>query len=253
VLYKSGAGEGFAVLTKFLDQAWLPTVVALVGVVMLTGRARLLAVPAVVYAIGSIDTLDSANAYSRFFMPVWPLIALLAAVTVGYGVRMLAERRGAVWGVALAAAGGLVVLALPPGDVVSVHGTQQRYMDCRVGAREAAIDWLRRTPPETSFAISDAGLVPARAEGRFVVDNFFLNEPLIQETGRIPFRQRADLVHQRSPDVLVLSSRDAGRFVGYYPTEQAIYDHPAMSEYRLAHVASGRGAGCGYHLMLFRR
>jgi hypothetical protein len=146
-----------------------------------------------------------------------------------------------------------MVLDLSPGDVRSVHDMQQRYMDCRVGAREAALDWLRTTPPDTSFAISDAGLVPARAEGRYVVDNFFLNEPLIQETGRIQFQERADLVHRRAPDVLVLSTRDAGRFVGYYPTEQAIHDHPAMSAYRLAHVARGRGAGCGYHLMLFQR
>ncbi len=39
----------------------------------------------------------------------------------------------------------------------------------------------------------------------------------------------------------------------FYPTEQAIYDHPDMAVYRLAHVARGRGSGCGYHLMLFRR
>jgi hypothetical protein len=253
VLYKSGAGDGLTVLDKFLDQALLPIGVAVVGAVLVTGRARLLAVPPAVYALGSIGTLDSANAYSRFFMPVWPLIALLAAVAVGYVVTALAARLGAVAGAALAAAAGLVVLLLPPGDVWSVQGTQQRYMDCRVGAREAALDWLRTTPPETSFAISDAGLVPARTEGRYVVDNFFLNEPLIQETGRIPFEERADLVHRRAPDVLVLSSRDDERFVGYYPTEQAIHDHPAMSAYRLAHVASGGGAGCSYHLMLFRR
>ncbi|MFD2092940.1 hypothetical protein [Blastococcus deserti] len=253
VLYKSGAGDGTTVLTKFLDQALVPTILAVVGVVLLTGRARLLAVPPVVYALGSIGTLDSANAYSRFFMPVWPLIALLAAVAVGYLVGRLPRRHRTLGTLAVAGTAGLVVLALPPGDVVSVHGTQQRYMDCRVGAREAALDWLRTTPPDTSFAISDAGLVPARAEGRFVVDNFFLNEPLIQETGRIPFRERADLVHRRAPDVLVLSSRDAGRFVGYYPTEQAIHDHPGMSRYELAHVASGSGSGCTYHLMLFRR
>jgi hypothetical protein len=153
----------------------------------------------------------------------------------------------------VAAAAGLVVLALPPGDAWSVHGTQQRYTDCRVGARDAALDWLRTTPAETSFAISDAGLVPARAEGRFVIDNFFLNEPLIQETGRMSPGERADLVHRRAPDVLVLSSRDTERFVGYYPTERAIHGHPAMSAYRLAHVAPGRGAGCDYHLMIFRR
>jgi hypothetical protein len=253
VLYKSGAGDGLTVLDKFLGQALLPTVMAAVGAVLLTGRARLLAVPPVVYALGSIGTLDSANAYSRFFMPVWPLIALLAAVAVGHGARKLAGRRRAPWGVALAAAAGLVWLVLPPGDVWSVHAMAQRYMDCRVGARESALDWLRTTSPGTSFAISDAGLVPARAGGRFVVDNFFLNEPLIQETGRLSPRQRADLVHRRAPDVLVLSSRDTRRFVGYYPTERAIHDHPGMSAYHLAHVAHGRGPSCGYHLMVFQR
>jgi arabinofuranosyltransferase len=253
VLYKSGAGDGLTVLDKFLDQALLPTVVAVAGAVLLTGRSRLLAVPPVVYALGSVGTLDSANAYSRFFMPVWPSIALLAAAALWYAVGALAPRWRPAGAVALAGAAGLVLLTLPPGDVRSVDGMQQRYMDCRVGARESALDWLRTTSPETSFAISDAGLVPARAEGRPVVDNFFLNEPLIQETGRMSPQERADLVHRRSPDVLVLASRDARRFVGYYPTEQAIHDHPAMSEYRLAHVAQGRGASCRYTLMVFQR
>jgi arabinofuranosyltransferase len=217
------------------------------------GRARLLAVPPAVYALGSIGTLDSANAYSRFFMPVWPLVALLAAVVVGYAANALARRGNRLPAAAVAVAAGVVLLALPPGDVRSVDGMQQRYMDCRVGPRESVIDWLHTTPPGTSFAISDAGLVPARAGGRPVVDNFFLNEPLIQETGRIPFRERADLVHQRDPDVLVLSSRDPERFAGYYPTEQAIHDHPDMSGYRLAHVGSGTSPSCGYHLMVFQR
>jgi hypothetical protein len=178
---------------------------------------------------------------------------MLAAAAVASVIRAAGRRRGAVWGSALGAVAGVLLLTLPPGDVRSVHGTQQRYMDCRVGARESAIDWLLSTPPDTSFAISDAGLVPARAGGRHVVDNFFLNEPLIQRTGRMSPEERADLVHRRAPDVLVLSSRDADRFVGYYPTERAIHDHPAMSEYRLAHVARGQGRSCGYHLMVFQR
>jgi hypothetical protein len=252
VLYKSGAGEGTVVFDKFLDEAWFPAVLAILGTVVLTGRARLLAVPPVVYALGSIGTLDSANAYSRFFMPIWPLMAVLAAVAVGYAATAFPSRGGRLLAAALAAATGGALLLQAPADVRSVEDTTEWYMDCRVGARESVLDWLRTTPPDTSFAISDAGLVPARAEGRFVVDSFFLNEPLIQETGRMLPAQRADLVHSRLPDVLVLSSRDAERFVGYYATEQAIYDHPAMAEYRLAHVARGKGP-CGYTLMVFRR
>jgi arabinofuranosyltransferase len=253
VLYKSGAGQGLAVLDRFLDQAWLPTLVAVVGAVLLRGRGRLLAVPPAVYALGSIGTLDSANGFSRFFMPVWPLVALLAAVVVGRGVTWLVRRGRPAGAAALAAVAGATVLIQSPADLWSVDASQRRYMDCSVGAREGAVEWLRRTPRDTTFAISDAGLVPARAGGRTAVDNFFLNEPLIQETGRLVPDQRADLVHGRDPDVLVLASRDAQRFVAMYPTEQAIHDHPAMSRYRLAHVAAGRGAGCSYHLMVFQR
>ena len=253
VLYKSGAGDGLTVLSKFIGHAWLPALVAVGGALLVRGRARLLAVPPAVYALGSIGTLDSANAYSRFFMPVWPLLALLAAVVVGFVARAVARRAGVTAGAVVALVAGAGVLLLPPGGVREVAAWQDRYMDCRVGAREAALEWLRQTPPGTSFAISDAGLVPARAGGRTAIDNFFLNEPLIQETGRMSPARRADLVHDRDPDVIVLSSRDDRRFVPTYPTERAIHDHPDMAGYRLAGMAEGRGASCRYHLMLFQR
>jgi arabinofuranosyltransferase len=252
VLYKSGAGDGLAVLARFLDQAWLPVLGAGAGLLLVRGRVRLLAVPPLVYAIGSIGTLDSANGYSRFFMPVWPLLALLVAVAVVRAGRAVLRRAGGAGVVAGVVLAGGVVLLHGPSDVRGVHGSAERYMACSVGAREAAADWLRRTPAGTTFAISDAGLVPARA-GRTAVDAFFLNEPLIQETGRLSPAQRADLVHERDPDVIVLSSREAPRFVPMYPTEQAIHEHPDMAGYRLVHVAEGRGASCGYSLALFRR
>jgi arabinofuranosyltransferase len=253
VLYKSGSGDGLAVLHRFLDQAWLPTAVALAGALALGGRARLVAVPPAVYALGSIGTLDSANGYSHFFMPVWPLLALLAAVAVGYAARAAVRRAGIAGAGAVALAAGLVVLVQGPAGIGVLDAAQARYMDCRVGAREAAAAWLRRTPLSTTFAVSDAGLVPARSGGRTAVDNFFLNEPLIQETGRLTPGQRADLVHSRRPDVIVLISRDDRRFRPAYPTERALHEHPGMAAYQLASVARGRSGPCGYNLMLFRR
>jgi hypothetical protein len=222
------------------------------GLLLVRGRARLLGVPVLIYLLGSIGTLDSANGYSRFFMPVWPLLVLLAAVAVVAAARAAGRRAGAPGAAAVALVSTAVVLLPGPGGIVAVDASQQRYAQCSVGAREAAVDWLRRTPEGTSFAIADAGLVPARA-GRTAVDSFFLNEPLIQRTGRLSPAERADLVHARDPDVLVLSSRDVGRFVPTWTTEQAIHDHPDMAAYRLAHVAEGRGAACRYHLMLFTR
>lgn len=253
VLYKSGTGDTFAVLGKFAGQASLVLVLAAVGLLVVRGRARLLAVAPAVYVAGSIGTLDSANAHSRFFMPVWPLLALLAgAAVVALAGLARGRLRGAVAVVAAGAAAG-VLLVQPPADPASVRAWHERYTDCRVDAREDVATWLRATPPGTSFAISDAGLVPARAGGREAVDSFFLNDPLIQETGPLPFRERAALVHERSPDVLVLVSREADRFEAGYPTDGAIHDSPAMAAYSLAHVGSGTGASCGYHLMVFTR
>ena len=253
VHYKSGAGDGLAVLHRFLDQAWLPVLVAGAGLLLVRGRARLLAVPPLVYVLGSIGTLDSANGFSRFFMPVWPLLALLAAVVVARAASAAARRTGALGAAAVVLLAGAVVLLHGPAGVRAVHAAQERYTACPVGAREAAVDWLVRTPQGTSFAVSDAGLVPARAGGRTAVDAFFLNEPLIQQTGRLSPEQRADLVHERAPDLLVLASRDAVRFDPVYPTDREIHAHPGMADYRLVHVAEGGGASCGYHLMLFQR
>jgi hypothetical protein len=229
-------------------------------------RALLLAVPALVYVAGSIGTKDSANSWSRFFMPVWPQLSLLAGVAVvalaALVTRGLVERarRGArPWSdlaagpVAVAAlvAATAVSLALP-GRVSEVESWEGRYMGCRFAAREDAARWLTTsTPPGTLFAISDAGYVPARAGGRPAVDTFMLNDPLIQETGPLSPTQRADIVHERRPDVLVLASRDAERFDPVYPTDRAVREHPQAAPFTLRHVAGG--GDCGYHLMILAR
>jgi len=152
-------------------------------------------------------------------------------------------------GVVVAGATTLVM----PGSVPDVDRWQQRYMGCRVAAREDVAGWLvSETPPTTLFAISDAGYVPARAGGRPAVDTFMLNDPLIQETGPLSSTERAEIVHERRPDVLVLASRTADRFHPVYPTDRAISTHPGARDFTLRTVGSG-GDGCGYHLMVFQR
>ncbi|MDP9433064.1 MAG: hypothetical protein M3P91_10230 [Actinomycetota bacterium] len=336
VIYKSGTGETFAVLSKFAGQSIPLLVLALVGLVLASGRQRLLAVAPLVYVAGSIGTLDSANGFSRFFMPVQPLLALLAGLALtglAAGVGRMTRAGGAVlaavaasialaipmataraelaeeditlrhlvpwwrasrpdsdpgwlelvwplfallgvltlvgivvaagrsrlpiWAPApLAAAGVLAVLAGPSGDVRTIEESQRLYMACKVVARDGMADWLSTTSPETSYAIADAGLVPARAR-RTAFDSLLLNEPLLQETGPLPVRERAELVHRQAPEVLVLASRSSKRFLPTYPTDEAIYDHPGMSNYRLVHVARGRGLAdgpaCRYHLLAYQR
>ena len=247
VLYKSGTGELFAVAGGFVRQSGLVLVLAVAGAVVARGRARLLLVPLLVYAAGSIGTLDSANGWSRFFQPVWPQVALLAGVLL---VRTARRRWAAAALTGAVASATLVVL---PGNLEEVDASQSRYTTCRVGARAEVARWLsRETPRTTTFSVSDAGLVPARAGGRTAYDAFLLNDALLQRTGPLPPGERADLVHERRPDVVVLVSRRPDRLVPGYPTDAALAEHPAFGAYRLAHTGSG-GAGCGYHLLAYRR
>jgi arabinofuranosyltransferase len=247
VLYKSGTGELTTVAEAFLDQSALVVVLALAGAVVVRGRPRLLVVPFLVYLVGSLGTLDSANGWSRFFQPVWPQLALLAGVLLA---RAVASR----WAVAaLTAATAVYGLAVLPGNLEEVDASQARYTACRVAARADVARWLvRETPRDTTFSVSDAGLLPARAGGRTAHDAFLLNDPLLQQTGPLPPEERAAIVHDRRPDVVVLVSREPGRLVPGYPTDAALARHPRFATYRLAHTGSG-GSGCGYHLLAYRR
>ena len=249
VMYKVGTGDSLDVATKFFSQTGLLLILALLGLALARGRQRLVAVPPLVYLAGSVGALDSANGWSRFLMPIWPQVAVLVAVTVVAAARALRFRWAAVLLAAALVVGQAVVL---PARLVEVDRWQQLYMSCRAGARENMADWLQRNlGPDGSFAIADAGLVPARAGVHNVIDSFMLNDPRLQDTGPLPYETRADMVLRSRPDVLVLASLSASELDAVYPTDDAIHEHPGMDEYRLAYVASGSPGTCPYNLMAF--
>jgi hypothetical protein len=76
---------------------------------------------------------------------------------------------------------------------------------------------------------------------------------VIQETGRLGARARADFVFRRAPDFVVLASRRPNTFVGVYGTDRVIHEHPGMAAFHLVHVAKGGGARCTYHLFIHGR
>src|SRR5829696_3016028 len=82
VLFKSGNGELLDVLGQFAERTWPVLLVAATGLLLARGRARLLAVAPLVYYAGSLNMMDSANAFGRFLLPTWPQIALLAGIAV---------------------------------------------------------------------------------------------------------------------------------------------------------------------------
>ncbi|MEA2450283.1 MAG: arabinofuranosyltransferase, partial [Thermoleophilaceae bacterium] len=252
VIYKSGAGTGWAVLDKFAAQATPLLVATAVGLVFARRRQLLLAAPPAVYALGSLGTLDSVNAFSRFFMPTWPQCALLVGLGVAVASRGLGRLRPAV-----AMAAGVAVVALivtqRDGDFDTTRAWGDSYAACRDGARTDAAAWLRtQTIKSTTFAITDAGLAPAQAR-RSAIDQVMLNEPVIQRTGPLSDQRRAKIVFRRNPDVLVMASRTADRYRAYYVLDGEIAKDPRFRRYKLEHVARGAGEKCNYYLFLYQR
>jgi hypothetical protein len=243
VYYKSGTGDTFQVLHEFLVLAGAPMLAAAgAGLVIARGRARLLAVAPLVYAVGSIGMMDSVNSFSRFFLPTWPLWALLAAIAVAAAGRRTPALAGAL-GAALVA----MLLAGTGRDAVRFASG---YESCKQAVREDAAAWLRTsTPPGAAFSISDAGLVPARA-GRPAFDQMMLNEPELQELHPASVGRKVDHVYDSRPHAIVLAGRGPGPFRARYVLDAVIAADPRFAGYRLAHVSS---ADCGYSLFAFRQ
>jgi arabinofuranosyltransferase len=254
VIYKSGTGELGEVTIKFLMQAAPVAPLAVAGALILPGRLRLLAVPPAVYIAGSVVMLDSVNAFSRFLLPVWPLVVLLAGAAVAAAVRSLTPgRRWAPVGAAAAVTAVLAgyLLVVNPAGILPARASAESYERCRSAPRADAARWLREnTPPDAVVSVSDAGLLPAQAGGRFIIDQFMLNSPLLQEVGVVGTAQRAEIVHAAEPHAIVLASHDPEEFTPEYGTDGAVAAHVGFADYELAYVASGDG-DCGYHLFVY--
>jgi arabinofuranosyltransferase len=251
--YKTRAGTGLEVLNRFVEQGGPVLLVAAFGLVVARGRLRLLAVPPLVYGLGSIGTLDSVNHFSRFFLPTWPLCALLAGVAVSWVAHHLG-RVGvrAAWAGALAL--GAALLFLMPGNARAVREWGTRYASCREQARLSAAAWLRdSTPARARFSISDSGLVPALSGDRAAIDQLGLNEPTLQRTGPLTPAQRAARVLARRPDAILLASRSPEALDPLYQTDTDLARDPRFSRrYRLATVARGKDPACRYALFAYR-
>jgi hypothetical protein len=264
VIYKSGTGRFAEVTAKFIEQAAPVAPLAVMGALVLPGRLRLLAVPPAVYLAGSPFMLDSVNAYSRFLLPVWPLVVLLAAAAVAAAVRTLAPgrpsavARGRSWAVVPAAAAVTAVIAgfllvLNPASLLAARASALGYQQCRSEPRADAARWLREnTPPDAVVSVSDAGVLPAQVGDRFVVDQFTLNSPVLQQEGVVGTARRAEIVHAADPLAIVLASSSPQELDPAYGTDAAVAAHPGFADYGQAYVASG-GADCGYHLFVYTR
>ena len=114
VYYKVGNGGIIEVALKFVRQAWPVLALAGAGIIASRWRQWLFAVPPAVYFVGSLGTADSINTASRFFLPTWPQIALLAGLGVMAVTKGLRGRLGVIAAVSVVSiCAGMVVLVLP--------------------------------------------------------------------------------------------------------------------------------------------
>jgi arabinofuranosyltransferase len=255
VVYKTAPGTLGTVTGKFLSEIAPIAPLAVIGFVLVRGRARLLAVIPAVYAVASLTFEDSVNAFSRLVLPALPLLLLLAAAALPGALTSVPGRGGRFDVRALATGTAALVgytLVVGPVSVRHVADSADTYMACRAEARRVVGEWLHaHTPDHATFAIGDAGLTPYLAR-RTVYDLFHLNEASIQETGPLPPRERAARMHSTSPDHLVLASRDPETYEHVYGTERHVVAHEAFDAYELETVASG-DPSCSYHLFVFSR
>jgi hypothetical protein len=251
-IFKTGTGGTFDVLGMFAEQAAPMILAASAGAVLARGRARVLAVPPLVYAAGVIGALNQVNHYSRFLLPAWPQLALLAGIALAAAGAALGRWRMAatVTAAAALAAAGLLLLQ---GKVSDTTTAAKNYADCGQRPREKAAKWLRRnTPPDSVYSLSDVGFMGARSGTRTVIDQLGLNEPYIQRGGPLSPPERATYVLDRQPDAIVLVSRKVHFLLPRYDTDAEVAAEPRFRSYTLAHVAHVDWM-CHYQLFIYLR
>ena len=251
VIYKSGTGEFGEVTIKFLLETAPLWPLAVIGFFWVPTRGRLLAVPAAVYLGASLTFLDSVNLYSRLLLPIFPLVAVLAGA--GIAAVVTAGRRG--WVPAVAATlvvVGLMVVVMP-GNLGATNVQAAEYMSCKHVARQEGGQWLsQRLQPGDTYAIGDAGVLPYYADG-YTLDLFGLNDPMLQELGPTPGRERADRALEARPRYFVLSSKNPDTVDQHYSVERLIRRDDRFDDYARVFVAGPDDPACDYYLHIFER
>lgn len=245
VLYKGGTWDHGQVTIRFLRESAPLALAATVGAWTLRGRARLLAVPPLLYGLASVGFKDSVNEFSRFLLPMFPLLGLLAVVGLG-----------SIW--ARSRVGGAMLtlallgwqLRLSPANPNDVWIFADGYRDCKAAVRGKATDWLRaHGGAEERIGVADAGLLPYRLD-REILDLFWLNSPELQRQGKRDSTTRAAWLMRDPPEWLVISTTRKG--VANYATERAILQRAEFWErYALGKVFKVKR--CNYRMAVYRR
>jgi len=151
----------------------------------------------------------------RYLFPLLPAIAIVAGAGVAAAFSRGVLARAACVAALFAAVGvGFVrTRAVLPDYIAYEHGLEEAHG--RLARAIRGIAW-KESP---TLAIGDAGLVPYETDLP-TIDTFGLNEPAIVAP---PRQDRVAYVLGRRPTLLVLISREPGRFLAVLPHEEGLW------------------------------
>ena len=218
-------------------------------------RLHFLWLPSLVYLV-LLAGADPIVAFdNRLFLPVFPLLLLLALHGMSQLVLWYLSHRDKsyYWSLSLCAV-CLGVLAIPKMSLAD-------YRDFTVapvqgqGLRQLVVNWLHQhTSPDSRVVLADAGMIPYLSPAQFI-DSYCLNELSIAHDaidGR--YERFCQRVMQQKPEVVILTSLlEKGKLL-YTPADNCL--HKAMlkgREYQMDASFSVKINNSRYEYELFRR
>lgn len=224
-----GAAEALA----FARAQWIERldvgVALVVACAALRRRAAVLAIPALALWLFFFVPAHEMGFDFRFFQPLVPAMAALAAA----GAITIRSRLGRARGLVPALALGAAVLSVAPW----LRGSVGEKLDYGAGIARAharigrALGAIRRRIDRPVLATLDAGAIAFYSRWQ-VIDTWGLNDATIATSGV----RDAEYVLAREPSVVIVISAVRDRFTPHFEHEQALWD--GARQRGMSHVAS---------------
>jgi len=251
--YKADAAEDLTLVTDFAAQSLLLLLAlpfARWGRLGSTGLVMLALL--VAHVVGYHDVSPSVSGFHRYFLPVFPFLAILAASSLD---RLSALGKGSSRAEVAAMAGFVALLAFDLGNsgsgALAVRAKLER-MNTRMRSRVRVARVIARAlPADATVAIGDVGAVGYILPNP-ILDAFGLNsEAFIHELDRSR-RRYVETVRARDPDAIVVVSRERASWERRYKTGEYLRAGNDFSQ-RYVKIATIPSPTEDYHYWVFAK
>jgi len=258
--YKRGEPLDPLLLRQFGEQCWPLLALAIAARYAQLGRlgvALLLLIA--LHALGFLGVAPSVAYFHRFFLPVLPALALLAASALQRFWDAGAQDARARWpralgrGLALAVLGACLALdVLHPDSGVRAVSAAVDALNSRMVARaEVAAFVAERFDARATVALEDVGVV-GYALPNPVLDLLGLNDERYVHAMARERAAQAVAVLDRQPEVIALASKRSDAFVPSYHPGDLLSRLPSFRR-RYAHAHTASAPLDRYHVFVFVR